>query len=38
MGKGTTFTIIVPVQSKSEGGESTWVNQPESLLLTMMKA
>lgn len=37
-GKGTTFTVIVPIQSKLKGGESTWMNQSESLLSTTMKA
>jgi len=38
LGKGTTFTVIVPVQSKQDGGESTWMNPSESLLSTTMKA
>jgi len=38
-GKGTTFTVIVPIKQKpTEGGERTWVNEPESLLLTTTKA
>ncbi len=37
--KGTTFTIILPIKSKSEvGGEQTWINMPESLLSTTTKA
>ena len=38
VGKGTTFTITVPIKPKLEGGEKTWVKQTESLLLTTMKA
>ena len=37
VGKGTTFTVKVPVQSKLEGGESTWIDPQESLLSTTMK-
>jgi PAS domain S-box-containing protein len=39
IGKGTTFTITVPIEAKveAEGGGSVWVNVPESLLSTMMK-
>ena len=39
VGKGTTFTITVPIEAKveTEGGGSVWVNVPESLLSTMMK-
>jgi len=37
---GTTFTVIVPVEPKvaKKGGEKVWVNVPESLSLTTMKA
>jgi len=36
--KGTTFTITLPVKPKVEvGGEKTWINMPESLLLTTTK-
>jgi two-component system sporulation sensor kinase A len=39
LGKGTTFTVIVPIKSKiEEGGEKAWVNVPESLLSTTTKA
>jgi len=38
VGKGTTFTVIIPIQSKFKGGEKVWVNKPESLLLTTTKA
>jgi signal transduction histidine kinase len=39
VGKGTTFTITVPIEpeAETEGGGSVWVNVPESLLSTMMK-
>jgi PAS domain S-box-containing protein len=33
-GKGTIFTITIPVKPKLEGGEKIWVNVPESLLST----
>jgi PAS domain S-box-containing protein len=37
-GKGTTFTITLPVEPKLEvGGEKTWINLPESLLSTTTK-
>jgi signal transduction histidine kinase len=38
VGKGTTFTVSVPIELKLEGGEKVWVKTPESLLLTTMKA
>ena len=38
VGKGTTFTVIMPVQLKLDGGEKVWVNMPESSSSTMMKA
>jgi PAS domain S-box-containing protein len=38
VGKGTTFTITVPIEPKVEGGEEIWMNVPESLSSTMMKA
>ncbi len=38
VGKGTTFTITVPIEPKVEGGEEVWVNVPESLSSTMTKA
>ena len=36
-GKGTTFTVIIPVRLKLEGGEKIWVKPLESSLLTTMK-
>jgi PAS domain S-box-containing protein len=38
VGKGTTFTVTIPIKQKSEGGEKAWQNKPESLLSTMTKA
>lgn len=38
LGKGTTFTITIPVAFKSEGGERAWVNVPESLSSTTTRA
>jgi len=38
VGKGTTFTVTIPVKSKVEEGEKVWVNMPEYLLSTTMKA
>jgi signal transduction histidine kinase len=39
VGKGTTFTVTIAIKPKiEEGGEKTWVNVPESLLSTTMKA
>ena len=39
VGEGSTFTITLPVKPKVEvGGEKTWINMPESLLLTTTKA
>jgi PAS domain S-box-containing protein len=38
VGKGTTFTVSVPIEPKLEGGEKVWVKPPESLLLTTTKA
>ncbi len=37
VGKGTIFTVIIPVKPKSEGGEQIWLNVPESSLSTMTK-
>jgi two-component system sporulation sensor kinase A len=37
VGKGSTFTITIPIKPKSEGGEKVWVNAPESLLSTTMR-
>ena len=37
-GKGSTFTVIVPIEPKvKDGGEATWINLPESLLSTTTK-
>ncbi len=39
VGKGTTFTLVIPIRPKvKEGGEKVWVNVPESLLSTTTKA
>jgi PAS domain S-box-containing protein len=38
VGKGTTFTIVVPLKPKLEGGDKVWVNVPEYLLSTTTKA
>jgi signal transduction histidine kinase len=35
--KGTSFTVIVPIKPKLEGGEKICVNAPESWLSTMTK-
>jgi len=38
VGKGTAFTVTIPIKPKiGEGGEKVWVNVPESLLSTTMK-
>jgi PAS domain S-box-containing protein len=37
-GKGTTFTVTLPLKQKiEEGGEAIWMMPPESSLLTMTK-
>jgi PAS domain S-box-containing protein len=37
-GKGTTFTVTLPIEPKLEmGGEKVWINMPESLLSTTTK-
>jgi PAS domain S-box-containing protein len=36
-GKGTTFTVTIPIKLKLEGGEKIWVKPLESSLLTTMK-
>jgi PAS domain S-box-containing protein len=37
-GKGTTFTVTLPIEPKPEiGGEKIWINTPESSLSTMTK-
>ena len=38
VGKGTTFTITLPIKPKPAGGEKIWMNVPESLLSTTKKA
>jgi PAS domain S-box-containing protein len=38
VGKGTTFTVALPFEPTSKGGEETWVKTPESSLLTTTKA
>jgi len=38
LGKGTTFTVIIPIEPKLEGGEKIWVKVPEYSLSTTMKA
>jgi signal transduction histidine kinase len=38
VGKGTTFTVTVPIQPRLEGGEKIWVNMQESLLSKTTKA
>jgi len=38
LGKGTTFTVTFPIKPSLQGGEKVWVNVPESLLSTTMKA
>jgi signal transduction histidine kinase len=38
LGKGTTFTVKIPIEPKTEeGGEKVWVKQLESSLLTTTK-
>lgn len=38
LGKGTTFTITLPIEPKAkEGGEEVWVKMPESSWLTTTK-
>jgi signal transduction histidine kinase len=37
IGKGTTFTITIPIRPELEGGEKIWVKTSESLLLTTTK-
>lgn len=38
VGKGTTFTVTIPIEPKLEESEEVWVNMPESLLSTTTKA
>jgi PAS domain S-box-containing protein len=37
-GEGTTFTITIPIKSKSESGEEIWMDMPKSLFSTTTKA
>jgi len=38
MGKGSTFTVTIPIEPKvTTGGENVWVKMPESSLLTTTK-
>jgi len=37
VGKGTIFTVVIPIRSKLKGGEKIWGKTPEFLLLTTMK-
>ena len=38
LGKGTTFTVTLPIEPKSKvGGEATWINIPESSLSTTIR-
>jgi len=38
VGKGTKFTVTIPVKCESQGGKSKWKNPQESSLLMTMKA
>jgi PAS domain S-box-containing protein len=38
LGKGTTFTVTIPIEPKLEGGEMIWVKVPEYSLSTTTKA
>ena len=38
VGKGTTFTITIPLEPELKGGEKAWLKGPESLLSTTTKA
>jgi PAS domain S-box-containing protein len=38
VGKGTTFTVTIPIKTELRGGEKIWVNAPEFLLSTTTKA
>jgi len=38
VGKGTTFTVTIPIKPQLERGEKIWVKMPESLLSTTTKA
>jgi PAS domain S-box-containing protein len=36
-GKGTTFTVTLPIKPKKEGGDQIWIKPLESSLLTMTR-
>lgn len=38
VGRGTTFTITIPIEPNAGGGGDIWMNMPESLSLTTMRA
>jgi len=38
VGRGSTFTVIIPIERSSQGGEEVWVSEPGSLLSTMTRA
>jgi PAS domain S-box-containing protein len=38
VGEGSTFTLVIPIERRKLGGERIWIEQPESLLSTTMKA
>jgi len=38
VGRGTTFTVNIPIKLGLEGGEKTWLNQPEYSLSTTTRA
>jgi signal transduction histidine kinase len=38
IGKGTTFTMTIPIKRKIEEGEKVWINMPEYLLSMTTKA
>lgn len=38
VGKGTTFTVTIPLSYEPPGGENTWIQPQESSLLTTTKA
>jgi len=38
VGKGTTFRLTIPLKQRRDGGEKTWVKEPEYSLSTMTRA
>jgi signal transduction histidine kinase len=38
VGKGSTFTVTVPIEPRVDGGEQIWAKMPESLSSMMTKA